>query len=106
MVAYGDSLATRGILNNNNAVTLVTAGVIILEFGEVPVRKRRGGFVGPERPPLSGQEIKKLIKVSFIFNGIIYKYIKVVEKNIKIRLDDIEIINENNVPKINFKIVE
>ncbi len=102
MIPPGNTLATRGILNNKSVV-IPTAGFLILNVQVAPVViKKHGGVVGLPLgyPEPKTPDKKYYIKVIFQLDDKIYTDIKYINKNIKISSKDIEIEIEDNKPKV------
>lgn len=97
MISAGISLATKGILGDS----IASKGFVLLSIREVPLKRRTGGAVSNGNV---GIQKNKIIKIVFSYNGKIYQQSKVVGKNIKVGINDINIKVINNTPKIFLKI--
>jgi len=91
------SMATKGVLFSASPAT---KGVILISISETGLRRRKGvGVKGPEVE-------KKIITVSLIYNDNEYKARRIVNKNVKVTLDNIKVkIDESNKPTVIFKIL-
>jgi len=95
---YAENLATKGILGGTTA----TKGFVVLEVTEIPIKKKRAGdFFPTERY----ERNKKIIKVRFIYNNKVYQDYKLVDKNIRVGIKniDVEIIDSRPIIKIKMR---
>jgi len=134
MYSPPNTIATRGILNNNSIV-LPVAGWLILSVKVKVIRRRSGGGGGaPVTPyvlPLGYPEpvrkkqevvevvevvddqivkqqliVKHQIEVKILFNNIVYTDIQYVSENVEVSKKDIEVVIIDNKPIVKIKFLK
>ena len=93
-ISHAQTVASKGLLHNNNAVTFGTKGYIYIRIEEIPVPTpgKRGGSSG-EMTKHFGKEKdkKKIIKVTVIYNNREYVEAKLVDQKLHATLDDVDV---------------
>jgi hypothetical protein len=93
-ISHSQSVASKGYLHNNNAVTLGTKGYIYIRIEEIPVPPppKKGGSSGEMTKKFGKKEDrKKIIKVTVIYDKRKYVEAKVVDLDVKVTTKDIDV---------------
>ena len=107
-ISHSQTIATKGVLHNNNAVTFGTKGYIYLLIEEIPIPPKKRGRgpakLGASKLKKEPKKPEKLIKVTVKYDGRTYIEAKKVSVDTKVTSDDVSITNLGDVIKISINV--